>query len=72
MTESLDQRICGDCGVIVTNRSGECPECGKLLLVTRNSHKDRSRFGRDEQPIDIYDRSLETRLRVGFSMLAWE
>ena len=72
MAESLDQRICDDCGVIVTNRSGECPECGKLLLVTGKSHKDRSRFGRDEQAIDVYDRSLETRLRMGFSMLAWE
>ncbi len=72
MAESLDQRICGDCGVIVTNRSGECPECGKSLLVTDKTQKDRWRIGRDEQPIDIYDRSLETRLRMGFSMLAWE
>ena len=72
MAESLDQRICVDCGVVVTNRSGECPECGKLLLVTDKTQKDRSRFGRDDQPIDVYDRSLETRLRMGFSMLAWE
>jgi ribosomal protein S27AE len=72
MAESLDQRTCGDCGVIVTNRRDECPECGKSLLVTRKRKKDRPRLNPDDDPVDVYDRSFETRLEMGFSMLEWE
>ncbi len=72
MEESLDQRICGDCGVVATSDRRECPECGRLLRSERKRRNRRVGIDLDSDGIEEPDRSFESRLEDGFSMLKWE
>ena len=72
MNESLDQRICGDCGFVVTSDKRECPECGRLLRSHRKRRSRRVGIDLDSDCIEEMDRSFESRLEDGFSMLRWE
>lgn len=72
MAESLDQRVCDDCGVIVTSSRQECSECGKLLRPNGRRRSRRSGIDLDRDMIEEFERSLESRLSEGFTMLNWE
>lgn len=72
MEESLDQRTCGDCGGVVTSNKRECPECGRLLRSHRKRRNRRVGIDLDSDCIEEPDRTFESRLEDGFSMLRWE
>ena len=72
MNESLDQRTCGDCGVVATSDKRECPECGRLLRSHRKRRNRRVGIDLDSDCIVESDRTFESRLEDGFSMLRWE
>jgi hypothetical protein len=72
MAESLDQRICGDCGVVATSQKRECPECGRLLRPQRKRRNRRVGMDLDRDCIEEPDRTFESRLEDCFLMLEWE
>ncbi|MCU0710016.1 MAG: hypothetical protein MUF23_17175 [Pirellula sp.] len=71
MTESLEDYCCRDCGVLVKNGKEECPACGKLLRAEPPRHRKRVGIDLDRVLIDEPERTYESRLEDGFSMLDW-
>jgi len=72
MTKSIKRIVCSDCGVVVTSDKRECPECGRLLRSQRKRRNRKVGIDLDSDCIEEPDRSFESRLEDGLSMLRWE
>jgi len=72
MAESLDQHFCSDCGILISERKQECPECGKLLHTSARRRSKRVGLHCAHDWLDEPERSLDVRLQDGFAMLNWE
>jgi predicted RNA-binding Zn-ribbon protein involved in translation (DUF1610 family) len=72
MAESLEQHFCSDCGIVISERKQECPECGKLLHTAARRRSKRLGLHCVQEGLEEPERSFDSRLHDGFAMLNWE
>jgi hypothetical protein len=70
MAVRLEDCYSDECGILIHDRQPVCPDCGNLLRAPRPRRTKSERAEPDDLPQEP-DRSFESRLADGFSMLNW-